>query len=59
MRAAAYLAGSIVAIGIYLAIAAALAFTTAWIAVGALAIATGGAVGTMAGGRGPGSASAA
>ena len=51
MRAAAYLAGSIVMIGIFLVIAAALALTTAWIAIGALAIATGGALSVMAGGR--------
>lgn len=59
MRAAAYLAGSIVAIGVYLIIAAALALTTAWIAIGALAIATGGALGVMAGGRRSTSASVA
>ena len=59
MRAAAYLAGSIVAIGIYLIVAAALAFASAWIAIGVLAVATGGALGAMAGDRGSARASAA
>jgi len=59
MRAAAYLAGSIVVIGVYLSVAAALAFTTAWIAVGALAIAASAALAVMSGGRRRTTASAA
>ena len=39
MRAAALLAGAIIAVGIYLAIAASFAFSPTWIALGMLAIA--------------------
>jgi hypothetical protein len=39
MRAAAYFAGAIVVVGIYLVIAAALTFSPMWIALGLLAIA--------------------
>jgi hypothetical protein len=48
MRAAAFLAASLVAIGLYLAIAAAFAFSPTWIGVGMLAIAAIAAVGLVA-----------
>ena len=48
MRAAAILAGSLVAIGAYLFIASFLAASTAAIAIGSLAIASGGAVAAVA-----------
>jgi hypothetical protein len=48
MRAAAFLAASLVAIGLYLAIAAAFAFSPTWIGVGRLAIAAIAAVGLVA-----------
>lgn len=48
MRAAAFFAASLVAIGLYLAIAAAFAFTPTWIGLGILAIAAGAAVGLVA-----------
>jgi hypothetical protein len=48
MRAAAFFAASLVAIGLYLAIAAAFAFTTTWIGLGMVAIAAIAAVGLVA-----------
>ena len=48
MRAAAFFAASLVAIGLYLAIAAAFAFTPTWIGLGMLAIAAVAAVGLVA-----------
>ena len=48
MRAAAFFAASLVAIGLYLAIAAAFAFTPTWIGVGMLVIAAVAAVGLVA-----------
>jgi hypothetical protein len=51
MRAAAYVAGSIVAIGAYLAVSAAFGFTPAGIALGVLVIALLAAVGIVAGRR--------
>lgn len=48
MRAAAFLAASLVAIGLYLAVAAAFGFTPTWIGLGMLAIATVAAVGLVA-----------
>ena len=47
MRAAAVVAGTIVVLGIYLAIAAAMAFTATWIGIGMLAISTLGSIGVM------------
>jgi hypothetical protein len=38
MRAAAFVAGAVIAVGIYLAIAATFAFAPTWIALGMLAI---------------------
>lgn len=56
MRAAAFFAASLVAIGLYLAAAAAFAFTPTWIGLGMLAIAAVAAVGLVAtsGGTTPG-----
>ena len=51
MRPAAYFAGTLVALGLYLAVAAALAFTPTWIGVGALAISTLSAITLVAGDR--------
>ena len=48
MKAAAVLAASIVLIGIYLLAASSLAFGTAGVAIGVLAIASGGALVAMA-----------
>ena len=48
MRAAAFIAASLVAIGLYLAVAAAFAFTPTWIGLGMLAIAAVAAVGLVA-----------
>lgn len=48
MRAAAFLAASLVAIGLYLAIAAAFGFTPTWIGLGMLAIAAVAAIGLVA-----------
>jgi hypothetical protein len=48
MRAAAFFAASLVAIGLYLAVAAAFAFTPTWIGLGMLAIAAIAAVGLVA-----------
>lgn len=53
MRAAAFLAGSIIAIGIHLALAAALGFPPALIGIGVLAIGVVAALGLMAGDRQP------
>lgn len=47
MRAAAVVAGTIVVLGIYLAIAAAMAFTATWIGIGMLAVSAAGSVGVM------------
>ena len=48
MRAAAFVSASLVAVGLYLAVAAAFAFTPTWIGVGILAIATTAAIGLVA-----------
>jgi hypothetical protein len=48
MRAAAFFAASLVATGLYLAVAAAFAFTPTWIGLGMLAIAAIAAVGLVA-----------
>jgi hypothetical protein len=48
MRAAAFFAASLVATGLYLAVAAAFAFTPTWIGLGMLAIAAILAVGLVA-----------
>lgn len=48
MRAAAFFAASLVAIGLYLAIAAAFAFAPTWIGLGMLAISAVAAVGLVA-----------
>jgi hypothetical protein len=47
MRAAAFFAASLVAIGLYLAVAAALAFTPTWIGLGMLAISAVAAIGLV------------
>ncbi|MGZ8563762.1 MAG: hypothetical protein ACXWWU_09100 [Candidatus Limnocylindria bacterium] len=60
MRAAAFFAASLVAIGLYLAVAAAFAFTPTWIGVGMLVIASVAAIGLiMTSGTSSGSSSAA
>jgi hypothetical protein len=51
MRPAAFFAGTLVALGLYVAVAAAFAFTPAWIGIGSLAIATVAAVSLVAGER--------
>jgi hypothetical protein len=51
MRPAAFFAGTLIALGLYLAVAAALAFTPTWIGVGALAIASLSAISLVAGER--------
>jgi len=48
MRAAAYFAACLVAMGLYIVVAAAFAFTPSWIALGILAIAAVAAVGMVA-----------
>lgn len=48
MRALAFLAASLVAIGLYLSAAAAFAFTPTWIGVGMLVIAAVAAIGLVA-----------
>jgi hypothetical protein len=47
MRAAAVVAGTIIVLGIYLAIAAAMALSPTWIGIGMLTISAGGALGVM------------
>ena len=47
MRTAAFIAGAIIAVGAYLTIAAAFAFSPTWIGLGLLAIAVVGAIGIM------------
>lgn len=47
MRAAAVVSAAIIASGVYLAVAAALAISTTWIALGVLSIAVMGALGVM------------
>jgi hypothetical protein len=47
MRAAALVSAAIIASGVYLAVAAALAISTTWIALGVLSIAVMGALGVM------------
>ena len=47
MRAAATAAGTIIVLGIYLAIAAAMAFTASWIGIGMLAVSAAGSIGVM------------
>lgn len=49
MRSAAYLAATIIAIGVYLAVSAAFAFTPTWIGLGLLAISAVAAVAHVAG----------
>lgn len=49
MRSAAYLAGTIIAIGLYLAVSAAFAFTPTWIGLGMLAISAVAAIAHVAG----------
>jgi hypothetical protein len=51
MRPAAFFAATLVALGLYLALAAALAFTPTWIGVGALAISSLSAITLVASGR--------
>lgn len=51
MRPAAFFAGTLVALGLYVAFAAAFAFTPAWIGIGSLAIAIVAAVSLVAGER--------
>lgn len=46
MRAA-YIPATIIAVGLYLAVAAAFAFTPTWVALGVLAISLGGAIGMV------------
>ena len=48
MRAAAFFAASLVAIGLYLAVAAAFAFTPTWIGLGMLVISAVASVGLVA-----------
>lgn len=60
MRAAAFFAASLVAIGLYLAVAAAFVFTPTWIGLGMLAIASVAAVGlVMTSGTSSGNSSSA
>lgn len=56
MHAAAVLSASIVAIGLYLAIASTIGITTAWIGIGILGIAVLASVSLVAAGRPPSSA---
>ena len=49
MRSAAYLAGTIIVIGLYLAISAAFAFAPTWIGLGLLAISAVAAIAHVAG----------
>jgi hypothetical protein len=54
MRAAAFIAGAVIAVGIYLAVAAALDFSPTWIGLGSLAIGVVGASGiVMTGAQAP------
>ena len=53
MRSAAFLAASLVAIGLYVALAAAFAFTPAWIGIGVLVIASTAAISLVATGSQP------
>jgi hypothetical protein len=55
MYAAAVLSASIVAIGVYLAVASAIGIATAWIGIGILGIAVVASVGLVATGRPPSS----
>ena len=48
MRAAAIISATVIAVGIYLALAATLSFSTSWIALGVLAIAIVASLGVMA-----------
>jgi hypothetical protein len=48
MRAAAVIAAAVIAVGLYLAVAATLAISISWIALGILAIAVVSAMGVMA-----------
>jgi len=47
MRAAAYISAAVIMIGLYLAIASTLSFSTSWIAIGTLAIAIVAAIAVM------------
>jgi hypothetical protein len=47
MRAAAFIAGAVIAVGIYLAVAAALHFSPTWIGLGILGISLVGAAGIV------------
>ncbi len=51
MRPAAYFAGTVIALGLYVAVAAVFAFTPTWIGVGVLAISAVAAVALVAGDR--------
>ncbi|MGQ0608362.1 MAG: hypothetical protein ACT4OQ_07865, partial [Chloroflexota bacterium] len=51
MRAAAYISAAVIMIGIYLAVASTLSFSTSWIAIGTLAIAIVAAIAVMTAGR--------
>lgn len=53
MRAATHLAATMIAIGLYLALAAVAAFTPTWIGLGILGIASVAAISLVAGGRDP------
>ena len=48
MRAAAIISATVIAVGIYLALAATLSFSTSWIALGVFAIAIVASLGVMA-----------
>ena len=48
MRAAAVISAAVIAVGVYLAVAATLSVSTSWIAFGVLAIAILSAIGVMA-----------
>jgi hypothetical protein len=53
MRAATHLAATMIAIGLYLAVAAVASFTPAWIGLGILGIASVAAISLVAGGTDP------
>jgi len=48
MRAAAVISAAVIAVGVYLAVAATLSISTSWMALGVLAIAIVSAIGIMA-----------
>ncbi|MGZ8563353.1 MAG: hypothetical protein ACXWWU_07015 [Candidatus Limnocylindria bacterium] len=53
MRAAAFIAGAVIAVGIHLAVAAALEFSPIWIGLGTVAIGVVGAAGIVMAGAEP------